>query len=107
MHSLEWGNNMVTKTSRAKTKMKLQLVWDRGKRCAICGRKIKDLDDLTIDHIIPLAKGGKNTIENYQLAHKKCNELKGQFMPEEFEKILKYNKKRILKMRIKRAILFW
>ena len=98
---------MVTKTSRAKTKMKLRLVWERGKRCAICVRKIKDLDDLTIDHIIPLAKGGKNTIENYQLAHKKCNELKGQSMPKEFERMLRYNKIRIWKMRIRHIIVFW
>lgn len=98
---------MVTKTSRAKTKMKLRLVWERGKRCAICGRKIKDLDDLTVDHIVPLAKGGKNTIENFQLAHKKCNELKGQLLPKEHERIIRYNRRRIIMMRIKHVILFW
>ena len=98
---------MTTKISRAKTKAKLQLVWERGKRCAICGKKIKSLDDLTIDHIVPLAEGGKNVLENYQLAHKACNEAKGSLLPDEHEKILKYNRRRILKMRIRKGIVVW
>lgn len=98
---------MTTKTSRAKTKAKLQLLWENGKRCAICGRKIKSLDDLTIDHIIPLAEGGKNEIENFQLAHKACNESKGNLLPKEYERILRYNKRRVLRMRLKRMIVIW
>ena len=68
---------MVAKTSRRTTKIKLQLLWDKGKKCGICGKEIKEFDDLTVDHIFPIAKGGKNVIENCQLAHKKCNVLKG------------------------------
>ena len=98
---------MTSKTGRARTKAKLELLWRDGRRCAICGRKIKDLDDLTIDHIVPLAKGGKNTLENYQLAHKACNEAKGSMLPEEHVKILKYNRRRILLMRIKKGIVVW
>lgn len=98
---------MTTKTSRANTRIKLQLLWQNGKRCAICGRKIKDLDDLTIDHIVPLAKGGRNAIENYQLAHKACNEAKGSMLPKEHMRIIKYNRRRILLMRIKKGIVVW
>lgn len=32
---------------------------------------------MTIDHFIPLAKGGSNHIRNLRLAHKKCNLEKG------------------------------
>lgn len=98
---------MTTKASRARTKAKLQLVWKNGKRCAICGRKIKDLEDATIDHIVPLAEGGKNVIENFQLAHKACNEAKGCMLPKEHEEILKYNRRRILRLRLRRGIIFW
>lgn len=62
---------------------KLRLVWENGKRCAICGKEIGDLNDLTIDHIIPLAKGGKNKMKNFQLAHRECNIRKGDKMPNE------------------------
>lgn len=98
---------MTTKTSRARTKAKLELLWRDGRRCAICGRKIKDLDDLTVDHIVPLAEGGVNAIENYQLAHKSCNEKKGSMMPDEFMWQLKCNRRRILLMRIRKGIVVW
>jgi 5-methylcytosine-specific restriction endonuclease McrA len=31
----------------------------------------------TVDHIIPLARGGSHTWDNVQLAHHLCNSLKG------------------------------
>lgn len=37
----------------------------------------EDMTMITIDHIMPKSKGGKNTIDNYQLLCKPCNELKG------------------------------
>ena len=41
-------------------------------QCMKCGSK----DDLVIDHIIPLTKGGTNDILNIQILCKKCNEEK-------------------------------
>ncbi|MBR3157271.1 HNH endonuclease [Candidatus Saccharibacteria bacterium] len=87
--------------------IKLQLLWENGRRCAICGKKIRNLDELTVDHIVPKSKGGRHTIDNCQLAHKSCNSLKNDKMPEEFEKALRYNRKRVLIMRIRKGILFW
>ena len=88
-------------------KIKLKLLWENGKRCAICGKKIKNYDDLSVDHIIPIAKKGKKTIRNCQLAHKWCNSCKSDRMPDEYERLLRYNKRRIIMMRIRRAILIW
>lgn len=52
--------------------------------CAICGKivdkTLKSPDPLsaTIDHIIPIAKGGHPAaIENLQLTHRACNRRKG------------------------------
>lgn len=42
-------------------------------RCAICGTD----KDIVADHIVPLYKGGKNTIDNIQPLCKKCNMEKG------------------------------
>lgn len=41
--------------------------------CAFCGVE----DDLQIDHIIPIAKGGNNALKNLQLLCGKCNRRKG------------------------------
>ena len=87
--------------------IKMRLLWENGKRCAICGKKIRSFDELTVDHIVPRSKGGKHTIGNCQLAHKSCNSLKNDKMPEEYERALKYNKRRIILMRVRRGSLFW
>lgn len=55
-----------------------------GAICALCGEKIEKMKDITIDHIIPISKGGDSTIENYQLAHLACNQTKADMTPEEF-----------------------
>ena len=46
-------------------------------RCRNCGRKTNDLE---IDHIIPIAKGGKTTFENLQTLCHRCNVRKGSSM---------------------------
>jgi 5-methylcytosine-specific restriction endonuclease McrA len=51
--------------------------------CHLCGEEIDYeahwLDPLsfTIDHIIPLAMGGLDELENIAAAHRKCNRSKG------------------------------
>lgn len=51
--------------------------------CAICGKpvdktiKYPDPMSPTVDHIIPLSKGGDPTsLDNLQLAHRYCNRMK-------------------------------
>lgn len=57
--------------------------------CAICGMPIQPYQKLTIDHWFPkskfpeFAKNAKNLFP----AHKICNEIKADLMPEEFEKV--------------------
>lgn len=50
-----------------------------GFECQYCGTK----KDLTLDHVIPKAKGGKSTWINLITACKKCNTQKGDYSPEE------------------------
>ena len=35
------------------------------------------MKDATIDHIVPLSKGGSDDITNMQIAHSACNREKG------------------------------
>jgi 5-methylcytosine-specific restriction endonuclease McrA len=54
-----------------------QLINSKGNTCALCNKPIDDMKDCTVDHIIPISKGGLTTIENCQLAHSTCNVKKG------------------------------
>ena len=45
--------------------------------CQLCFKPVTSQKEFSIDHIIPLSKGGSNLKENIQLAHKACNERKG------------------------------
>jgi len=51
----------------------LQLIAAKGYRCAICG----SADDLTLDHINPLSKGGSDALSNLQFLCQIHNSQKG------------------------------
>ena len=70
-----------------------RLIERNGLRCAICG-EMCDLNDFSrngfagarhpsIDHIIPLSKGGDHVWDNVQVTHIICNEIKGDKLEEE------------------------
>lgn len=69
-----------------------KLIVAKGLRCAICGGMC-DLNDHSwtdyagptypsIDHIIPMSKGGSHTWDNVQVAHMICNSRKGDKIEE-------------------------
>lgn len=57
-------------------------LWDRdGNICYLC-EEIMKYNDVTIDHVIPLSKNGKDNMSNYKLAHPFCNLEKGNMLLE-------------------------
>jgi hypothetical protein len=55
-----------------------QAVIQRDQRvCGLCHRRVSETETLHIDHIKPVALGGRSNIENLQVAHARCNLLKG------------------------------
>lgn len=52
-------------------------------KCAYCGQH-RNHKYMSIDHIIPLSKGGTNDVGNLQCVCKKCNGLKEDMLPQEF-----------------------
>lgn len=57
--------------------------------CGICGNEIDyslhylDPGAFVVDHVIPLNRGGEDTIDNCQPAHRHCNRVKSDKMPDE------------------------
>ena len=45
--------------------------------CQICGKYMPDGVGLHVDHIVPVAKGGKTVPSNLQVLCSKCNGRKG------------------------------
>ncbi|MEH2070050.1 MAG: HNH endonuclease [Nostoc sp.] len=56
-------------------------------RCFWCGHNLTP-ETLTIDHYIPLSKGGSNKIKNLRLACNGCNNKRGNAMPEDTLEII-------------------
>lgn len=77
--------NEAPKEERVRfSKATRRIVFERcNKRCAICGRLIPK-DQYSIDHILPLDRGGTNTIDNLQAACLSCNKLKSNSTDDEF-----------------------
>lgn len=58
-----------------------QIIKRDGYLCYICKKDFGKKEKPTIDHWIPLSKGGTWDIENLRLAHKQCNIWKGDRIP--------------------------
>lgn len=89
-HRAEVKRRLRIKTAMVDKDINLISLYDRDKGiCHLCGAKC-DLDDKeeidgviicgnsypSIDHVIPLAKGGLHSWDNVKLAHRLCNSIK-------------------------------
>ena len=54
-------------------------------KCFYCGEKPSNTFDICIDHVIPKVMGGKNNIENFVVACRRCNSLKGGLSVDEWK----------------------
>jgi 5-methylcytosine-specific restriction enzyme A len=61
-------------------------------RCYYCGRTFKPAD-LTMDHLVPIVRGGKSVEGNLVPACKECNSRKKYLLPSEWEEYLESLKK--------------
>lgn len=62
--------------------------------CCICGKPIKKINDLTIEHKMPLSRGGANDESNWGASHAKCNHTKGSLTMDEYRQWLELETKR-------------
>lgn len=61
----------------------------QGGRCFYCGEPVGA--KATFDHVIPLAYGGADEPANVVIAHRRCNQAKGDRLPtpDEVERLLR------------------
>lgn len=85
----------VTEEEIRREKQKARLLrtssWWKRKRasgiCYFCGRKF-DPKSLTMEHIVPLVRGGKTEKSNIAVACKECNNKKKYLLPAEWEEYM-------------------
>jgi 5-methylcytosine-specific restriction endonuclease McrA len=78
--ALKKGNGGTLSKDIVQTLMNLQ----KGK-CACCNKSLKD--GYHLDHIMPIALGGKNSDDNVQLLTPKCNLSKGAKHPIDYMRV--------------------
>ncbi len=59
--------------------------------CYYCERKVT-FSELTMDHLVPLARGGRSTKDNLVPSCKDCNNRKKNMLPLEWEEYLEKQK---------------
>lgn len=81
----------VIRRERDKARQLRQSRWWKNKvalgRCHYCGNDFPP-DELTMDHLVPVSRGGRSTRGNCVPACKECNNLKKHLLPIEWEQYL-------------------
>jgi len=76
---------------RAKARELRKTAWWKNRiaegRCYYCGGEFAP-KELTLDHVVPLVRGGKSTKGNCVAACKECNSKKKDLLPSEWEEYL-------------------
>lgn len=60
-----------------------RLIEMQGFRCAMTGGELTP-EDANLDHIVPIAAGGKHVMGNVQVVHKVINQMKSTLAQDEF-----------------------
>lgn len=92
METFPFVDDAFLKKERNKARLLRASQWWKRKRsdgiCHYC-RTVFDPRELTMDHVIPLARGGRTEKFNLVPCCKACNTLKKQMLPYEWEEYMK------------------
>jgi 5-methylcytosine-specific restriction endonuclease McrA len=56
---------------------RVELMKRDGETCYLCGEWMS-IHESSLDHVVPLSRGGSHTYANVKLAHRVCNSRKGK-----------------------------
>jgi 5-methylcytosine-specific restriction protein A len=85
------GSNEIRKEREKARRLRNSGWWKRKREkgiCYFCGTRVAP-SRLTMEHKVPLSRGGKSTRENLVAACKECNNKKKYLLPIEWEEYLK------------------
>lgn len=71
---------MITNKKLNKTTRRIIALLIRdGNLCCLCNKKFQLSSGMkpSLEHMIPLSKGGKDTLDNLKLSHSSCNNKRG------------------------------
>ena len=92
----DWRERLMPDRKRL-TKKERQAVFDRMKgHCAYCGCEIT-LSEMKVDHVMPLRKGGPDTLENMLPACRSCNHYKSTLTVQQFRDTVERMPYRLMK----------
>lgn len=90
-HFISYATEKEIKSERSKARSLKKSQWWKRKRadgiCYFCKRKITP-KELTLDHIVPIIRGGKSTKGNVAPVCKECNDKKKYLLPIEWEEYI-------------------
>ncbi len=75
---MDCGTKLLVRYKRAaiSAKLRFEILKRDSNTCVYCGRKSPDVV-LHVDHVVPVARGGTNTLSNLVTACEDCNRGKG------------------------------
>lgn len=76
------GTVVPTPRAHIARKVKHKLAVKSGGICPICGEPMSE-EEQTLDHIIPLSRGGTNDESNMRMVHERCNKFKNNLLDDE------------------------
>ena len=65
-------------TPKQRRELKNKLHNDQEGRCNLCHDEFTGIQHFEMDHIVPVAKGGQDWVDNFQLLCSNCNRIKGK-----------------------------
>lgn len=93
------GNDIKKRKNLSKKK---KMLYATNKLCHWCKMEMS-YKEATVEHLVPLSKGGTNDIKNLRLAHQSCNQDRGNKMPTDEQAIkasLEDQEEAVAKMRV-------
>jgi len=82
------GTSTIRKRLNGNSGAKKRSLWNKMKSpkiCYLCEIPLVSIRNASIDHVIPLSRGGSNRVSNLRLTHIGCNNKKGSKLVSEYE----------------------